>query len=160
MGKVISICGRICSGKSTYARELASREGGIILSVDEIMLDIFGQHAGELHDEYAKRIKEYFLEKALLILPFCDVILDWGFPSKSERESCRMFFSSRGIKYELHYVDTPEKIRQIDIEKRNREILENRKKDYYIDENIKNKCEGTFEAPDFGEIDVLYKRKT
>ena len=38
MAKVILICGKICSGKSTYAEQLRIKERAAVLSVDEIML--------------------------------------------------------------------------------------------------------------------------
>lgn len=51
MAKVFLICGKICSGKSTYAEQLrVKNKTAILLSVDEIMLSIFGQYIGERHD--------------------------------------------------------------------------------------------------------------
>jgi len=47
MAKVIMTCGKICSGKSTYAKQICIENHAVILSVDEIMLSIFGQHSGE-----------------------------------------------------------------------------------------------------------------
>ena len=64
MAKVILICGKICSGKTTYAKKLCRKTGAVLLSVDEIMLSMFGMYAGEMHDEYARRTREYLLEKS------------------------------------------------------------------------------------------------
>ena len=47
MAKVYMMCGRICSGKSTYAKALREMHHAVILSVDEITLALFGQDAGE-----------------------------------------------------------------------------------------------------------------
>ena len=52
MAKVYMTCGRICSGKSTYAQTLRQKYSAVILSVDEITLALFGQDAGENHDAY------------------------------------------------------------------------------------------------------------
>jgi len=52
MPKVIMTCGRICSGKSTYARKLREEYNSVILSVDEIILALFGNDTGEKHDVY------------------------------------------------------------------------------------------------------------
>ena len=46
MGKAILICGKICSGKSTYAARLKKETNAVLLSVDEIMLDLFGLYDG------------------------------------------------------------------------------------------------------------------
>ena len=41
MAEVIMTCGRICSGKSTYAQKLRTERNAVILSVDEITLRFF-----------------------------------------------------------------------------------------------------------------------
>ena len=38
MPKVIMICGKLCSGKSTYAKKLQQEGKAVVLSIDEIML--------------------------------------------------------------------------------------------------------------------------
>ena len=80
MAKVILICGKICSGKSTYAQQLRRENRAVVLSIDEVMLAFFGQHCGSRHDEYADRAQKYLLDQSLaLIEAGVDVILDWGF---------------------------------------------------------------------------------
>ncbi len=54
MAKVFLICGKICCGKSTYAKRLQAENNAVLLSVDEIMLAVFGLYAGEKHDEYTE----------------------------------------------------------------------------------------------------------
>ena len=77
MAKVILICGKICSGKTTYANKLKAESGAVLLSVDEVMLTLFGQHCGDRHDEYAAKTKEYLYAKSLELLGMgIDVILD------------------------------------------------------------------------------------
>ena len=68
MAKVIMTCGKLCSGKSTYARKLQEELGAIILSIDELMLTLFPEGAGEMHDIYAKRTEQYLLAQSLKIL--------------------------------------------------------------------------------------------
>lgn len=65
MAKVILICGKICCGKTTYSEQIREKENAVILSVDEIMLSIFGQHAGEKHDEYANNTQKYLFDKSI-----------------------------------------------------------------------------------------------
>jgi tRNA delta(2)-isopentenylpyrophosphate transferase len=36
MGRIIFICGKICSGKSYYTKNLAKKLNAIVLNVDEI----------------------------------------------------------------------------------------------------------------------------
>ena len=69
MSKVYLICGKICSGKTTYSKKLCEENNAILLSVDEIMLSLFDQCCGrKLHMEYEKRIKEYLFTKSLEII--------------------------------------------------------------------------------------------
>lgn len=55
MPKVVMTCGKLCSGKTTYAKKLQKESKAVILSVDEIMLALFGQDAGEKHDDMCVR---------------------------------------------------------------------------------------------------------
>ena len=59
MVKVILICGKICSGKTTYTKRLMKSNKAVLLSVDEIMLALFGQHIGEKHDEMCEKERIY-----------------------------------------------------------------------------------------------------
>ena len=56
MAKIFLMCGKICSGKTTYARKLREQNKAVILSADEIMLALFGSDAGDKHE---KRRREY-----------------------------------------------------------------------------------------------------
>lgn len=47
MPKVHLMCGKICSGKTTFAQKLRKEIKGVVLSVDEITLSLLGQDAGE-----------------------------------------------------------------------------------------------------------------
>lgn len=80
MAKVILICGKICSGKTTYAKNIMDKTNAVILSVDEITLALFGQHLGEKHDEITEKTEKYLLKKAVEIISIgVNVIFDWGF---------------------------------------------------------------------------------
>lgn len=155
MAKVIMTCGRICSGKSTYAAKLRRERGAVLLSIDEIMLSMFGQHAGEMHDEYVARTERYLLDKSLEIIDSgIDVVLDWGVWTKVERAEAREFYSSRGIDYELHYLDILDSVWRERISKRNLAISKNGLNAYYIDDNLAAKFGAIFEPPSDNEIDV------
>ena len=50
MAKVIMTCGKICSGKSTYAEKLRKESGAVVLSIDELMTAVLGRELGDMHD--------------------------------------------------------------------------------------------------------------
>ena len=106
MSKVILTCGKICCGKTTYAQKLCKEYNAILLSVDEITLALFGRDAGENHDTYVERTEEYLFEKSIeLIESGINVVLDWGFWTKEERDYAREFYKSKNIECEFHYID-------------------------------------------------------
>ena len=155
MAKVIMTCGRICSGKSTYARKLKDELSGVILSIDELMLDILGGETGDKHDEYVRRTQNYLYKKSVEIASAgTDVILDWGFWSKSEREYARAFYRAHGIICEFHYISVDEAEWKKRIEKRNAEVMNGRSDAYFIDEGLAAKFESLFEVPDRSEMDM------
>ena len=102
MAKVIMTCGKICCGKSTYARRLREERKGVILSLDEIMLTLFPEGAGGMHDNYVLRAEQYLLNLSLQILALgTDVILDWGLWTRVQRERLRGFYAEHGIDSEI-----------------------------------------------------------
>lgn len=155
MAKVFLICGKICSGKSTYAKELAETHNAVILSVDEIMLSIFEHGAGEQHDLYVKRLQKYLYQKALeFVLLGIDVILDFGFWTEQERTYARNFFHTKNITFEFHYLNISNAEWQRRLMKRNAETSGKNKQAYFVDGGLKKKCEDLFEQPQKDEIHV------
>ncbi len=154
MAQVHLICGKICSGKTTYAKKLCKENNAILLSVDEIMLSLFDQCCGpELHMEYDRRIKGYLFDKSLEILKKgSDVVLDWGFWTKEERNSTKEFFKSRNIDCELHYVAVSDEKWKKQVNKRNNEILNKQTKAYYLELDRALYFASMFREPDACEI--------
>ena len=158
MPKVIMICGKLCSGKTTYARKLQKDGKAVILSIDEIMLAVFGLDSGEKHDDYVARIKRYLYQKTLEIINNdLDVILDWGFWTKEERAYARSFFGLNAITNELHFIDIDDCEWHRRIEKRNQEVLAYDGNAYYVDDGLLEKFNAIFEEPDPSEIDYRIK---
>ena len=158
MAKVIFICGKICCGKTTYAHGLCRKNNAVLLSTDELMLAVWGQHCGEKHDEYAAKIQKYLLNKSLeIIASGTDVVLDWGFWQKKQRDSLKEFYKSRNINCEFHCIDVPEEVWRERIKKRNEAVLEDEGIAYFVDENLAAKFESRFETPTDDEIDVWIK---
>lgn len=158
MANVILICGKICSGKSTYAERLRTENNAAVLSVDEIMLGIFGQYVGEKHDEYCENLQKYLFNKSLeLIEVGVNVILDWGFWQKDEREFAKEFYKSRNIDCEFHYIDVSDEVWKQRIEKRNSSISDVDLNAYFVDDNLARKFGAIFECPGEDEIDVRVK---
>ena len=155
MAKVFLICGKICSGKTTYAEKIRVKEQAVLLSTDEIILALFGQHCGDKHDDYVERTQNYLLNKSLELFEIgINVILDWGFWMKDEREYVREFYNSRNITCEFHYIDISDETWKARLNKRNSAVLAEKVSAYYVDENLAAKFGAIFEKPTKDEIDV------
>lgn len=155
MAKVILVCGKICCGKSTYAEQLCSEKKAVLLSVDEIMLALFGLYAGDKHDEYVDKTKKYLLEKSLKIIETgISVVLDWGFWKKDERIFVKEFYSAGKIEYEFHYIDISDEVWRARLDKRNNAVSAGEANAYIVDDNLAAKFGAIFEMPDKEEIDV------
>ncbi len=159
MPKVFIMCGKICSGKSTYANDLRKEHNAVVLSVDEITLALFGQDAGDKHDYYVEKAEAYLYQKSLDIIDTeINVILDWGFWTKKEREFARLFYTSKNIECEFHYIEINQDEWLNRLQKRNKDILEGKSNSYYVDEVLAAKFETIFERPDKNEIDVWIRQ--
>ena len=156
MAKVIITCGKVCSGKTTYAKSLCKERQAILLSVDEAMLTIFGNDAGQMHDEYTERIKAYLKKSAAdAVKRGIDVVMDWGLWTKQERSEIRAYFQEKGIEIEIHYLKIDCTEWKCRIGKRNEELIKNGGNEaYFVDEGLLNKCISRFEEPENEEIDV------
>ena len=156
MAGVILLCGKICSGKTTYAHKLQEEGRSVILSCDELMLSLFPQGAGEHHDLLARRARDYQFALSLQIIESgIGVILDWGFWTRAWRAEARAFYQAHGVPCQLHYLDVSPEVWHTRIEARNRAVEAGLTKAYYVDAGLLKKLEGRFQAPETGEIDVM-----
>lgn len=159
MAKAMLICGKLCSGKSWYCRELMDKSPALLLSVDEITERIFNKDLGERHDAVSAKIQAYLFDKAAeAISAGADVILDWGFWTRAGRAEAAEFFRKRKIETQWHYIDVPEEVWQENIVRRNAAVLSGEDDSYYVDEGLLNKFIALFEPPEPGEMDVIFRR--
>lgn len=159
MVKVFLVCGKICSGKSTYAKQICIKKHAVLLSVDEITLVLFGQLCSDKHDDYVERTQNYLFDKSLELLSVgINVVLDWGFWMKEERDYAREFYNSRNIECEFHYIDVSDETWRERLKKRNSAILAEEISAYYVDDNLAAKFGDLFEKPSKDEIDVWVKQ--
>ena len=154
MAKVYILCGKICSGKSTYSQKLRKSQKAVILSVDDITLTLLGQNGGDTLDVYVEKLEQYFFQKSVEIVETgINVILDWGFWTKAERDFAKEFYNSHGIEYEFHYISINDEEWYRRLDKRNNDVLEKKSDAYYVDEGLAEKFKSIFEIPTKNEID-------
>ena len=81
-----------CSGKTTFAQKLEREKNALRLTIDEWHVPLFGQDAEEpLHDARHSQIEAMLWDIARRALELgMNVILDFGFWAREEREDYRL----------------------------------------------------------------------
>ena len=67
MSKIIAICGKICCGKSYYAKQIKEKENAVILSIDEATYDLIDNEQGEFYNAFAEIVNKYLMKKAAML---------------------------------------------------------------------------------------------
>lgn len=154
MAKVYILCGKIAVGKTTYAEEIKKREKAVILSHDELMLNLFDACLGSKHDEVVARCSNYFHSLAEQLIGIgINVILDFGYWKREEREKAKNYFKERNIEVEIHYVTIEEKRRLQQLDERNRALQGSASRVYIIGESLRERLDTKFEEPEVSEVD-------
>jgi predicted kinase len=99
-----------CSGKTTLAQKLEQELPALRLTVDQWHIHLFGQDAHEPeHDARHSLIEAILWSTARRALELgVNVILDYGFWAREEREDYRLRARQLGAGSQVHYRDVPE----------------------------------------------------
>lgn len=113
------IVGLPCSGKTTLARQLERQHQAILLSPDEWQIRLFGRDLDHpQHDWRHDSVEDLLWNVAAKVLGHdIDVILDFGFWKRIEREDYRCRAAAVGAGCVIHYLDVPQDVllRRLDI---------------------------------------------
>lgn len=63
MGKVILVCGKICSGKSHYSKGIKESLNAVIISPDEATYELINNEQGEFYNIFSERLNKYLTKK-------------------------------------------------------------------------------------------------
>ena len=159
MGKVIIICGKICSGKSYYAKQLKDELNAVIISPDEATYELINNEQGEIYDIFSKKLNKYLTKKVGEIAKAgANVIFERGLWSSKDRKEIRDYYNENNVESEIHYVCVDDETWKYNIEERNKRVLEGTGgSDFYLDEGLMKKLESKWEEPTEEEYDVIYK---
>ena len=115
-----------CSGKTTRAKELEKEHSALRLTPDVWQVQLFGNDVAHPdHDSRHTQIEQIMWSVAKRVLEMGgDVILDFGFWSRAEREDFRRRAEALGADFQLHFMDVPEEELFRRLEIRNQDPLE------------------------------------
>lgn len=158
MAQVELICGKICSGKTTYAQTLLQGEKTVALSCDEAVR-MLEEVLCDDYDAAAAQVKRYLHKKAVdLAKVGCRVVLDWGFWTRAERETVSAYYTQHGVSIRWHYIDVSDAQWERQIAARNARVHAGEADEYLVDTGLRAKLLSRFEAPERNEMDVWIER--
>jgi predicted kinase len=159
LGKVILICGKICSGKSYYSKIIKESLNAVVISPDEATYELINNEQGEFYNVFSERLNKYLTRKVGEIAQVgANVIFERGLWSRRDRKEIREYYKNNGVDCEIHYVCVDDETWKLNIAERNKRVKEgNSESDFYLDEGLMKKIESLWEEPAKEEYDVLYK---
>ena len=151
--KIILLIGKICSGKTTYARQLP---GTMLISCDQLMQTMFPGGCGEHHDMLAARARGYLLHLARQCAEAgVTPVVDFGFWTPELRREATEALA--GFELDWRWLDVPDEEWRRRIAGRNAAITAGQAdpSDYYVDEGLLNKVNSLFIPPTAQELPGL-----
>lgn len=156
-GKLIIMCGKVASGKTTFARAHAADKNWMYLSVDEWMLGIHGRDVPcSKHPSYIADILEQLYKEIRKMLSLqLTVVLDFGFWTKGERDRVREAIAPFDVEFYYVPIDGDEQQKRLLI--RNERGMKQHDDDtYIIDLETLNVLNQRFESPvDEGDVTLI-----
>ena len=145
------ICGLPCSGKTTLAKALELELPALRLCPDEWITRLYGADiSGEALDAARDPVEQALWDLAARVLGLgVDVILEYGFWSRSEREEFRRRAAQLGARSQVHFTDASEGELLRRLARRNADLPVGT---FRIDAGRLKQWVGLFEAPDPDEL--------
>lgn len=146
------------SGKTTLARRLEVEFAALRLTVDEWHVRLFGVDVDDLsddadfaiHNARHEAIEALLWETASRVLTLgVDVILDFGFWTRRERDQLRAKARDLGVGFRIHFADTPAELLLERIRVRNSKLPPGT---FHIPDTRLKDWMGIFEAPSSDEF--------
>jgi len=106
-------CGKMASGKSTLSKELAKKYDAILLSEDDILLNLYPDKIETISEymEYSQRVKKIFKNHIIEILKKGNsVVLDFPANTYKQREWFKEIFQESWVNHTLHFIDKSDKV--------------------------------------------------
>ena len=141
------------SGKTTEAKRLEQKYNALRLTPDEWQYFLYGHDiSNPEHDERHTKVEELMWEITVKVLQLgVDVVLDFGFWTKSERDEFRRKAHAIGADSKIHYMDVPDDVIWERLSVRNKSAGENAV--FYVGKKEFDEWSELFEAPTKEELE-------
>ncbi|MBO6772830.1 MAG: ATP-binding protein [Thalassospira sp.] len=107
------LCGKIASGKSTLAAELARKPGTVLIAEDEWLSVLFGDQMHTVSDyvRASRKLRDVMgPHVSMLLLSGLSVVLDFPANTRALRGWMRGIYEEVGAGHKLHFLDLEEDI--------------------------------------------------
>ncbi|HCC07309.1 MAG TPA: hypothetical protein DEP72_04000 [Clostridiales bacterium] len=144
MPTLYMLCGKVGSGKSTYARKMEAEQGVIHFSADDYMLHFYGHLDGrEAHEAALIKCEEMIYRTCEKLLGLeHSVVLDFGFWKRAKRDYIRERFAKYDVR--LIYLNYSDEVIRERVHHRNKNLKEN---EYEIPDHEYELFSSWFEEP-------------
>lgn len=116
------LCGKLGAGKTTLAKQLASKHRAVLICEDVWLQRLFPVEIADFNDylKYSERLKSVVAPHAReLLVSGVSVVLDFPANVPSVRLWIRGIFDAANAAHVLHFVDTPNDVCIAQMQKRN-----------------------------------------
>ncbi|SDO74907.1 Predicted kinase [Paenibacillus sp. yr247] len=140
-----------CSGKTTLARQLEQKYSALRLTPDEWHTRLFGQVVDEKdHGDIHDKVESLLWNVAARVLVLgVDVILDFGFWVRIQRDDMRAQAAKLGADFKIHFSDASEEVLLARLMARNDELPQGA---FYIPETMLKEWILIYEPPSQEEL--------
>jgi predicted kinase len=122
---LVFLCGKMAAGKSTLARQLAGRDGAVLIVQDDFLSALYPGEILDIPDfvKYSSRLREALTPHVTALLSNgVTVVLDFPGNTRKQRAWFRTMFEAAGAAHELHYVDVPDAVCKRQLRERSRSL--------------------------------------
>jgi predicted kinase len=123
--KLLFLCGKMASGKSTLARELAEREAAVLIVQDELLDALYPDEIVDMQDfvQRSSRLRDALAPHVCALLSKgVSVVLDFPGNTRDQRAWFRRLFERAGVGHELHFIDASDALCKSQLRERSKDL--------------------------------------
>ena len=117
-------CGKMAAGKSTLARTLAEKNGGVLLREDHWLAQLYPEEITDIpgYLKYSSRLKNVFSSHIqALLAQGVSVILDFPGNTKEQRNWFRTIYTQANVAHALHFIDVSDAVCKHQLKERSKD---------------------------------------
>ncbi len=117
-------CGKMATGKSTLAKEIATKEKAILLSEDNWLIHFYPEETIDIagYIKYSTRLKNILFDHIeLLLLHGVSVVLDFPENTIEQRNWFRKLYQKADVAHILHFIDVSNEICKSQLKERSKD---------------------------------------